>query len=49
MSRPLHPGKTARENKGWLMANKWLLARRFSQLSILIERRLARSGEGTVS
>ncbi len=36
MSRPLHPGKTARENKGWLIANKWLLARRFSQLSILL-------------
>ncbi len=36
MSRPLHPGKTARENKGWLMANKWLIARRFSQLSILL-------------
>jgi len=35
MSRPLHPGKDARANKGWLIANKWLIARRFSQLSIL--------------
>ncbi len=35
MSRPLHPGRDARVNKGWLIANKWLFARRFSQLSIL--------------
>lgn len=35
MSRPLHPGRDARINKGWLIANKWLFARRFSQLSIL--------------
>jgi len=35
MSRPLHPGRDARINKGWLTANRWLLARRFSQLSIL--------------
>lgn len=36
MSRPLHPGIDARKSKGWLVANKWLLARRFSQLSILL-------------
>ena len=35
MSRPLHPGADARADKGWLIANKWLMARRFSQLSIL--------------
>ena len=35
MSRPLHPGRDARVNKGWLIANKWLFARRFSQLSML--------------
>lgn len=35
MSRPLHPGRDARVNKGLLIANKWLFARRFSQLSIL--------------
>ena len=35
MSRPLHPGADNRVAKGWLIANKWLLARRFSQLSIL--------------
>ncbi len=35
MSRPLHPGADTRATKGWLVANKWLLARRFSQLSIL--------------
>jgi ferredoxin-type protein NapH len=28
-------GASAVESKGWLLANKWLLARRFSQLSIL--------------
>ena len=30
-----HPGKDNRADKGWLIANKWLIARRFSQLSIL--------------
>jgi ferredoxin-type protein NapH len=35
MSRPLHPGADARADKGWLIANKWLIARRFTQLSIL--------------
>lgn len=35
MNRPLHPGADARADKGWLIANKWLIARRFSQLSIL--------------
>lgn len=29
------PGATAIADKGWLAANKWLLARRFSQLSVL--------------
>ena len=29
------PGTNAVANKGWLIANKWLLARRFSQLSIM--------------
>ena len=29
------PGIEAIASKGWLLANKWLLARRFSQLSIL--------------
>ncbi len=36
MSRPLHPGADARADKGWLIANKWLIARRFTQLSILL-------------
>lgn len=35
MSRPLHPGADAIRSKGWIVANKWLLARRFTQLSIL--------------
>ncbi len=35
MNRPLHPGAEARADKGWLIANKWLIARRLSQLSIL--------------
>ena len=30
-----HPGAEAIQVKGWLVAHKWLLARRFSQLSIL--------------
>lgn len=34
MSRP-HAGAEAVATKGWLGAHKWLLARRFSQLSIL--------------
>lgn len=29
------PGVRAREKKGWLAANRWLLARRISQLSVL--------------
>ncbi len=29
------PGLEAIKNKGWLLAHKWLLARRFSQLSIM--------------
>ncbi|MDH5611488.1 MAG: quinol dehydrogenase ferredoxin subunit NapH [Gammaproteobacteria bacterium] len=36
MIMPLHPGAEAIQNKGWLLAHKWLLARRFSQLAILI-------------
>ena len=35
MNRPRHPGADARSQKGWLIANRWLLARRGSQLSIL--------------
>lgn len=35
MIMPLHPGAEAIQSKGWLPAHKWLLARRFSQLSIL--------------
>lgn len=35
MNRSLHPGVEAIETKGWLVANKWLIARRLSQLSIL--------------
>ena len=31
-----HPGADARADKGWLIANKWLIARRISQLSILL-------------
>ncbi len=30
-----YPGSEAINSKGWLLAHKWLLARRFSQLSIL--------------
>ncbi len=30
------PGARAVESRGWLSANKWLLARRFSQLSVLL-------------
>ncbi len=35
MQRSLHPGADARKEKGWLAANRWLLARRTSQLSVL--------------
>jgi len=35
MKREGHPGADAVAAKGWLTANKWLLARRFTQLSIL--------------
>lgn len=35
MNRSRHPGIEAIEKKGWLLANKWLIARRLSQLSIL--------------
>jgi ferredoxin-type protein NapH len=35
VSAAKHPGSDNRAAKGWLVANKWLLARRFSQLSIL--------------
>lgn len=35
MKERFRPGMEAVEVKGWLRANKWLLARRFSQLSIL--------------
>ncbi len=35
MNRSRHPGIEAIEEKGWLLANKWLIARRLSQLSIL--------------
>ncbi len=31
-----HPGHDARADKGWLVANKWLIARRASQLVILL-------------
>lgn len=31
-----HPGAEAIADKGWLVANKWLIARRSSQLSILL-------------
>jgi ferredoxin-type protein NapH len=31
-----NPGRDARAEKGWLLANKWLIARRTSQLSILL-------------
>ena len=36
MNRALHPGAEARANKGWLIANKWLIVRRVTQLSILL-------------
>ncbi len=36
MNRSLHPGVEAIESKGWVLANKWLIARRISQLSILL-------------
>ena len=35
MNRSLHPGADAITKKGWLLAHKWLIMRRFSQLSIL--------------
>ena len=35
MKNKTRPGADAVAEKGWLIANKWLLARRFSQLSIL--------------
>ena len=35
MKRLRNPGAEAIETRGWLRANKWLLARRFTQLSIL--------------
>jgi ferredoxin-type protein NapH len=36
MIRSRHPGAEAIKSKGRLLANKWLVTRRFSQLSILI-------------
>lgn len=36
MNRSRHPGMQAIADKGWLIANKWLIARRLSQLSILL-------------
>ena len=35
MKRLRNPGAEAIRTRGWLRANKWLLARRFTQLSIL--------------
>lgn len=35
MNRSRHPGADAIKSKGWLLASKWLILRRFSQLSIL--------------
>ncbi len=35
MARLQHPGSDAVASKGWLVAHKWLLLRRFSQLAIL--------------
>lgn len=35
MNRSRHPGADAIAKKGWLLAHKWLIMRRFSQLSIL--------------
>ena len=36
MKRLRNPGSEAIETRGWLAANKWLLARRFSQVTILL-------------
>jgi ferredoxin-type protein NapH len=36
VKRLRNPGAEAIKTRGWLLANKWLLARRFTQLSILI-------------
>jgi len=36
MQRARHPGVDARAEKGMLAANKWLIARRFSQFTILL-------------
>ena len=35
MKKSPYPGFEAIDNKGWLLAHKWLILRRFSQLSIL--------------
>jgi len=35
MNRSRHPGTDAVTEKGWLLSHKWLIMRRFSQLSIL--------------
>ncbi|MFC1589194.1 quinol dehydrogenase ferredoxin subunit NapH [Pseudomonadota bacterium] len=35
MTMPRYPYAAAIQSKGWLLAHKWLLARRFSQLAIL--------------
>ena len=35
MTERLRPGSRAREQNGWLMAHRWLIARRVSQLTIL--------------
>lgn len=36
MNRSRHPGTEAIRSKGWIVANKWLISRRITQLSILI-------------
>jgi len=36
MVRSRHPGMQAIKSKGWLSANKWLITRRISQISILL-------------
>ena len=36
MNRSRHPGTDAIKSKGWLTANKWLISRRVTQLSILL-------------
>ena len=36
MNRSRHPGTDAIKSKGWLTANKWLVSRRVTQLSILL-------------